>query len=87
MRAADEADGAPRTPGQAREVIDEPIVGGIVDRRGCDAHQQSAVAFAGDSGFRRARYDADVELDARRSLSNQEPERTRRGTQEETEAG
>ena len=66
--------------GEVREVVDEPIVGRVVHRWGRDAHQQSAVAFAGDAGFPRAGNDTDVELDARRCLPNQEPERTRRGS-------
>ena len=80
MRAAHQANSAPRTPGQARKVVDEPIVGGIVHRRGRDADQQSAVAFAGYPCYSRAGNDADVEIDACRCPPNQEPERTRLGS-------
>lgn len=71
---ADDSDGASGAIGQARKVVDETVVGGVLNWWRGDADQQRPLAFADDTSFLCAWNDTDIQLDAGRGLSDQRPE-------------
>ena len=69
--AADDADRAAGQAEEGREVVDERLVGGAVDRCRRQPHHDRVVAHAAELGFSCAGNHADVDLDARSRLTNQ----------------